>query len=308
MTRAARAAEPGEATPAVALHVGPFFLIAALSVSIVAFLLLRGQPLVALVLVAITLVAAGLTAAAVYRAVAPLGATFSDEPLLVEGRTRAALERDKALSLRSIKELEFDHAMGKISDADFFEMRERLRARAVRLMSQLEGSALYRERIERDLAGQAGQAGPAGQVGGRSGGLQLCGVRDGERRRRAILQAVRAGVEDVTVQRAECCVPRAVPSCLVLRAAFGAADLVLDAECVVPGAGRHRGVCADAGPARHARAGHTGRRVARRQRHRARRPRGVGQQSVRSCRWNCTAPVPCGPRRRAMTAARSSPA
>ncbi len=165
MTRAASTAEPGEAPPAVALPVGPFFLIAALSVSIVAFLLLRGQPLVALVLVAITLVAAGLTAAAVYRAVAPLGATFSDEPLLVEGRTRAALERDKALSLRSIKELEFDYAMGKLSDADFSEMRDRLRARAVRLMSQLEGSALYREQIERDLAGQAGQAGPAGQVG-----------------------------------------------------------------------------------------------------------------------------------------------
>jgi uncharacterized paraquat-inducible protein A len=133
------------------LPVGPFFLIVALSVSIAAFLLLRGQSLAALVLLAITLVAAGLTAAAVYRTVAPLGVDF-DEPPLVAGRTRAALERDKALSLRAIKELEFDHAMGKVSDADFVEMRDRLRARAVRLMSQLEGSALYRDRIEQDAA------------------------------------------------------------------------------------------------------------------------------------------------------------
>ena len=38
-------------------------------------------------------------------------------------RQRVALERDKALTLRAIKELEFDHAMGKVSDNDFAEMR-----------------------------------------------------------------------------------------------------------------------------------------------------------------------------------------
>ncbi len=134
-----------------ALHVGPFFLILALTASIAAFLLLRGQPLPALVLVALTLVGAGLTAAATYRAVAPLGAETLDDPA-PGGQTRAVLERDKALTLRSIKELEFDHSMGKVSDADFAEMRERLRARAVRLMADLEGSAIYRSQIERDAA------------------------------------------------------------------------------------------------------------------------------------------------------------
>ena len=44
---------------------------------------------------------------------------------------RDDLEREKALVLRSIKELEFDHAMGKVSDADFAELRARLRARAL---------------------------------------------------------------------------------------------------------------------------------------------------------------------------------
>ena len=133
------------------LHVGPFFLILALSASIAAFLLLRGQPLSALVLIALTMVGAGLTAAATYRTVAPLGAETLDETP-AGGHTRATLERDKALTLRSIKELEFDHSMGKVSDADFAEMRDKLRARAVRLMTELEGSALYRAQIERDAA------------------------------------------------------------------------------------------------------------------------------------------------------------
>jgi hypothetical protein len=61
------------------------------------------------------------------------------------------LERDKALTLRALKELEFDHAMGKLSEGDFGEMRRRLRKRALRLMQQLEGRTAYRERIERDL-------------------------------------------------------------------------------------------------------------------------------------------------------------
>jgi hypothetical protein len=133
------------------LAVGPFFLIAALSVAIAAFLLLRGQPLAALALVALTLIGAGLAAAAVYRTVAPLALEDVGEPTLLAGRTRAALERDKALTLRAIKELEFDQAMGKVSNDDFVEMRDRLRARAVRLMAQLDGAALYRAQIEEDL-------------------------------------------------------------------------------------------------------------------------------------------------------------
>ena len=57
----------------------------------------------------------------------------SDEPAgpqIFGGRTRAALEREKTLVLRSIKDLEFDHAMGKVSEKDFAEMGARLRARA----------------------------------------------------------------------------------------------------------------------------------------------------------------------------------
>ena len=55
--------------------------------------------------------------------------------------------------LRSIKELEFDRAMGKVSPRDFDEMAARLRARAMMLIKQAdEGGAGYRELIERELS------------------------------------------------------------------------------------------------------------------------------------------------------------
>ena len=74
---------------------------------------------------------------------------------------RAVLEREKMLVLRSIKELEFDRAMGKVSTKDFDEMAGRLRARAMSLMRQLDTEAGYRELIERELQAQVEQsAGP----------------------------------------------------------------------------------------------------------------------------------------------------
>ena len=72
------------------------------------------------------------------------------EPL--SERMRSTLEREKALTLRSIKELEFDRAMGKVSAKDFDEMAGRLRTRAIGLMKQLDhDDAGFRALIERDL-------------------------------------------------------------------------------------------------------------------------------------------------------------
>ena len=45
---------------------------------------------------------------------------------------RGELDREKRTMLKAIKEAEFDHAMGKVSDTDFDEMTARLRSRAVR--------------------------------------------------------------------------------------------------------------------------------------------------------------------------------
>jgi hypothetical protein len=135
-----------------------FFALATAALALATGILLRDRPPAELVLAVLTVAAAGLGAFALFRTLAPLTAlTGTDAPSLVGGRTRAALERDKNLTLRTIKELEFDHAMGKVSNADFVEMRDRLRARALRLMQQLEGGAGYRERIEQDLAAYVGR-------------------------------------------------------------------------------------------------------------------------------------------------------
>ena len=86
----------------------------------------------------------------------------ADRMEMVGSRTRAALDREKTLLLRSIKELEFDRAMGKVSDADFHDMGTRLRARAKRLMQQLDVEGVgYRDRIERELAARLAEADPA---------------------------------------------------------------------------------------------------------------------------------------------------
>jgi hypothetical protein len=95
---------------------------------------------------------------ALHVALAPLVGEQADAgPEVVGGRTRAALERDKTLVLRAIKELEFDRAMGKVSEADCQEMTARLRARAMRLIAQLdEGAAGYRLVIEQELQARGG--------------------------------------------------------------------------------------------------------------------------------------------------------
>jgi hypothetical protein len=89
-----------------------------------------------------------------YALVALLGGGRSSAAAPMSSRLRTDLERDKALVLRSIKELEFDHAMRKVSDADFAEISGRLRARAMALIAQLEAAP----------AAAARPAAPAGPV------------------------------------------------------------------------------------------------------------------------------------------------
>ena len=136
------------------------FVLAALVASTVAVALVRpGDPAVLLLLVAAIGSAAGV-GFAFYRMLWPLAtADFKEHTRFIGGRTRAALEREKTLVLRSIKELEFDRAMSKISAEDFAEMSHRLRARALTLMKQLDvENPGYREVIERELAQRLGIA------------------------------------------------------------------------------------------------------------------------------------------------------
>jgi hypothetical protein len=112
----------------------------------------RGERIAAIILLSLVVFAASAVATAAWRTLWPLSGT--DEPAgpqMFGGRTRAALEREKSLVLRSIKDLEFDHAMGKVSDKDFAEMGARLRVRAAGLMRQLDAGTSYRQAIEAEI-------------------------------------------------------------------------------------------------------------------------------------------------------------
>ena len=130
----------------------------------------RGQSPAAIILLSATIFAAAAVGIAALRALTPLVADPSSMRgqlgRALGGRTRAALEREKALTLRSIKELEFDRAMGKVSDVDFAEMAARLRAKATGLIQRLDAGASYREQIDRELEKRRGTALPAEAVPG----------------------------------------------------------------------------------------------------------------------------------------------
>ena len=135
-----------------------FFVLASILLATVAVFLTRRSSPENLILLSITIGAAGAVAAALYRMLMPLitaDAGLSEGP--VTGRRRATLERDKMLVLRSIKELEFDRAMGKVSQKDFDEMVSRLRQRAVTLMRQLDDGAGYGPVIEQELQRRMGR-------------------------------------------------------------------------------------------------------------------------------------------------------
>jgi hypothetical protein len=129
-----------------------FFMLAALGCATAVTFFARGRGLTPVVLLSVLMGTAALIGLAALRALRPLVSPHEDRTSMIGQRTRAALEREKLLTLRAIKELEFDRAMGKLSESDWLEMSGRLRARAAGLMRQLDAGSGYREQIERDLA------------------------------------------------------------------------------------------------------------------------------------------------------------
>jgi hypothetical protein len=157
-------ANPAEAQPkpeASTLEPWQFFVLAALGCATAALFATRGQGVTAIVLLTLLMGATALVGIAALRTLRPLVTAEEDRTAMFGHRTRVALEREKMLALRSIKELEFDRAMGKVSDSDWQEMSGRLRTRATRLMRQLDAGAGYREQIERDLAKRLGASAAA---------------------------------------------------------------------------------------------------------------------------------------------------
>ena len=140
-----------------------FFTLAGLVGATIVVFLSEGQTPAAIILLSLIIFGAAAVGTAAWRMFSPLsGLEEPSGPQIFGGRTRAALEREKSLVLRSIKDLEFDHAMGKVSDKDFNEMSARLRARAAGLIRQLDAGTSYRQAIDAEIDKRVGKrAAPA---------------------------------------------------------------------------------------------------------------------------------------------------
>ncbi|MCE7979830.1 MAG: zinc ribbon domain-containing protein [Caldilinea sp. CFX5] len=112
----------------------------------------------------ITLILALLVSlAALFYVIGPLVA--KQPPLLqVEDDRLSDLLARKDSALRAIKELEFDHQVGKIDAADYQRLNDRLRRQAITLLQQVEQitpmSASLDEQLEAEIT-QRRQAKPA---------------------------------------------------------------------------------------------------------------------------------------------------
>ena len=114
-----------------------FYLLLSMSGATAAVVLSRHTHPAALILLSAAVLAAGAAAYALHTALIGFWTAVPEETALAE-TDRQVLEREKALVLRSIKELEFDRAMKKVGDADFADMSGRLRTRALTIMADLE--------------------------------------------------------------------------------------------------------------------------------------------------------------------------
>ena len=154
-----------------------FFTLAGLVGATIVVFLSEGQNPAGIILLSLIVFGAAAVGVAAWRMFSPLaGIDEPAGPQIFGGRTRAALEREKALVLRSIKDLEFDHAMGKVSEKDFAEMGARLRARAAGLIRQLDSGTNYRQAIQAEIDKRVGggpnmarpPVGPPPAAGGRA--------------------------------------------------------------------------------------------------------------------------------------------
>jgi len=138
-----------------------FFTLAGLVGATIVVFVSEGQTPAGIILLSLIIFGAAAVGAAAWRTFSPLsGLEEPAGPQIFGGRTRAALEREKSLVLRSIKDLEFDHAMRKVSDKDFAEMGARLRSRAAGLIRQLDAGTSYRQAIEAEIDKRVGRPAP----------------------------------------------------------------------------------------------------------------------------------------------------
>ena len=84
------------------------------------------------------------------------------DTLVATGRRRKELEREKQSLLKALKELDFDHEMGKVSKKDFDDIGSIYRARAIRVLRRLDDAGGdYERMIAADVAKRLKVATPA---------------------------------------------------------------------------------------------------------------------------------------------------
>jgi hypothetical protein len=128
-----------------------------------------GPPLVVLGLGGLTLVLSGI---ALWRVLDPLSRAGDPQATPAAPRSSARLrelEREKQLVLKAIKEIEFDYQMRKIAEPDYKDMIERYRARALRVIGELEAGDNFRPLIERELRDRLAAAESASRAAQTSG-------------------------------------------------------------------------------------------------------------------------------------------
>lgn len=116
---------------------GQVFVLLSMAAATVAVMMTNHTHPVALLLLSAGVLACGLAAyffhTALYSLVGPKRADVA-----VTGQRRAALAGDKNRVLHTIKELEFDHRMGKINAKDFESLSAPLRRKVAMLIEELD--------------------------------------------------------------------------------------------------------------------------------------------------------------------------
>ena len=138
---------PRPRVPALGLGLGGAAIAAVYGITVMHMRV--SPPLVVLALGGLTLVLSGI---ALWRMLDPL--SRAELAQLAAPRARGRLRSSSAkkqLVLKAIKEVELDFQMRKIAEADYKEMIERYRARALRLISEIEAGDNFRPLIEREL-------------------------------------------------------------------------------------------------------------------------------------------------------------
>jgi hypothetical protein len=110
-----------------------------------------GPPLVLLTMGGVGVALCGMT---LYRVLDPLLRPTAAAARAAESGQSVRLRElthEKQLVLKAIREIEHDFHMRKISDADYHELAQRYRARAMRLIREIDAGDDFRSLIEQEL-------------------------------------------------------------------------------------------------------------------------------------------------------------